>query len=343
MAIQLSANAQISGQVATPSTSYCYLYEPLKVIITEATGLTATKYYIELEVRDTSDYSNIIETISQYGVFDVNAGEGITVDLMKMARQHHNANIYKFASMNDVVGINGWKSVVSEYIYNFNITSDVSTTVDVVSKLPIIGGRPFDEFVPTVLETQNVTEAEIQGVSFSNIWSGWPYILTSLADPTDNDARPTMIKALAGSLSTDIKPKQPCGGYLVWKSKYGGWMQWGFDLGTESTTKSYQGNLQVGMFESTNYVSGNPYVQVDYTGIKSGKSRTMKALGLTTQQLRAVSGIADSTAVYYVKSESGEMELVRLTSSSVPLISSASGGTFSVSIKSISQLTQQTR
>ena len=36
---------------------------PLKVKIEEATGLVPTKWYIHLEVRDTADYSNIIETI----------------------------------------------------------------------------------------------------------------------------------------------------------------------------------------------------------------------------------------------------------------------------------------
>jgi hypothetical protein len=346
MALQLTAAPQISGQTATAFTSYCYLYEPLKVTITEGTGIVPTKYYIELEVRSTSDYATIVESISQYAVFDVNAGEGLTVDLMKIARQYHDANIYKFANIDDVAGSDGWKSVVSEYIYNFNITSDASATVDVVSKLPIIGGRPFDEFVATVSETQDLTEAEIQGINFTNMWSGWPYVIQTLADPTDNDARPTMLKVLGGIGTIEdaySQARTPCGGYLVWKSKYGGWMQWGFDIGTESTSRAYQGNLQVGSFESTSLNNGDPYVQANYTGVQSSKTRTMKALNLTQDELRAASGILDSPAVYYVKSETGEMELVRLTSASAPLISSANGGVFSVSIKSISQLKQQTR
>lgn len=346
MALQLNAAAHISGQIVSNFTSYCYLYEPLKVTITEATGLTPTKYSIELEVRDTSDYSNIIESITEYAVFDINAGEGLTVDLMKIARQYHDANIYKFANMDDIVGADGWKSIVSEYIYNFRITSDASATVDVISKLPIIGGRPFDEFVATVPESQDLTEGEIQGISFSSIWSGWPFVLQALADPTDNDARPTVLKVLGGIgtvADAYTRARKPCGGYLVWKSKYGGWMQWGFDIGTENTSRAYQGNLQVGSFESTSLNNGDPYVQANYTGVQSSKTRTMKALNLTQDELRAVSGISDSPAVYYVKSETGEMELVRLTSASAPLISTANGGTFSVSIKSISQLKQQTR
>ena len=126
MALQLTAAPQISGQTATAFTSYCYLYEPLKVTITEGTGIVPTKYYIELEVRSTSDYATIVESISQYAVFDVNAGEGLTVDLMKIARQYHDANIYKFANIDDIAGADGWKSVISQYIYNFRITSDAS-------------------------------------------------------------------------------------------------------------------------------------------------------------------------------------------------------------------------
>ena len=346
MALQLNAAAQISGQIVNNFTSYCYLYEPLKVTITEGTGIVPTKYSIELEIRDTADYTDIIESITDYAVFDVNAGEALTVDLMKIARQYHDANVYKFANMNDVVGADGWKSVVSEFIYNFRITSDASATVDVVSKLPIIGGRPFDEFVATVPESQDLTEAEIQGINFANIWGGWPFVLQSLADPTDNDARPTILKVLGGIGAVSdsyTRARKACGGYLVWKSKYGGWMQWGFDLGTESTSRAYQGNLQVGSFESTSMNNGDPYVQMNYTGVQSSKTRTMKALNLTQNELRAVSGINDSPAVYYVKSETGEMELVRLTSASAPLLSTANGGTFSVSVKSISQLKQQTR
>ena len=346
MGLQLNAAPQIDGQTAFNTTSYCYLYEPLKVRITEGTGLNPTKYSIELEVRNTADYTDIIESIVDYAVFDVNAGDGLTVDLMKIVRQYHDANVYKFASIDDVAGADGWKSVISQYIYNFKITSDASSVVYTISKLPIIGGRPFDEFVATVPETQDLTEAEIQGISFTNMWSGWPYVIQTLADPTDNDARPTMLKVLGGIGTVDdaySQARTPCGGYLVWKSKYGGWMQWGFDIGTESTSRAYQGNLQVGSFESTSLSNGDPYVQVNYTGVQSSKTRTMKALNLTQDELRAVSGISDSPAVYYVKSETGEMELVRLTSASAPLISTANGGVFSVSIKSISQLKQQTR
>jgi hypothetical protein len=344
MAIPLSANVRIAGQVAQAFTSYCYLYEPLKVRLTEQVGFSPTQFNIDLEIRDTADHTNIIETISSYGVFDVNEGETVTVDLMKMARQYHDANVYKFANIDDIVGGDGWTSIVSKYVYNFIITSDASNTITTVSKLPIIGGRPFDEFVPSVQESQDLTEGEIQGINFANIWAGWPYMIQSLADPTDNDSRPTILKLNGGTLvdvNTYTKLKEPCGGYLVWKSKYGGWMQWGFDLGTESTSRSYQGNLQVGSFEATS--TGDPYVQANYTGVQSSKTRTMKALNLSSDQLRAVSGISDSPAIYYVKSETGEMELVRLTSASAPLISAANGGTFSVSIKSISQLKQTTR
>lgn len=358
MALPLTATPVILGQGASYNTSYCYLYEPLKVRLKEATGLTPTQFYIHLEVRNTDDYSNIVETIMDYGVFDVSSTGTVTVDLMKMVRQYHDANVYKFSNMSDLTGSEGWKSVVSQYTYNFIVMSDVTpanggtsgTYADfayaMVSKIPIIGGRPFDEFVPQVTEDQDLTEGEIQGVNFANIWNGWPFILQSLADPTDNDSTPTIIKVIGGigTISNDYpKLKEPCGGYLVWKTKYGGWMQWGFDIGTESTSRAYQGNLQVGMWESNSAINGDPYVQADYTGVQSNKTRTMKSLNVKQHELRAVVGINDSPAVYYVKATTGEMELVRLTSASAPLVSTANGGTFSASIKSISKLTQQTR
>ncbi len=102
MGLQLNAAPQIDGQTANSTTSYCYLYEPLKVRITEGTGLNPTKYSIELEVRNTADYTDIIESIVDYAVFDVNAGDGLTVDLMKIVRQYHDANVYKFANKDDI-------------------------------------------------------------------------------------------------------------------------------------------------------------------------------------------------------------------------------------------------
>lgn len=348
MAVQLSVSPNIGGQQATSSITYCYLYEPLNVIIEENLNLTPTKIYIELRALDTEDPTTIVESIAGYAEYDVNPNQPLKVDLMKLARQHHDANLYKFGTTSDIVGTNGWKSVVSEYVYEFIVTSDVSSTIVSVKKLPIIGGRTFDTFTPLVEYTQDLTEAEVEGVSFSNRFPSYPNYIQALKDPTSSDLRPTMVK-LEGASFTDVAnyPEyqfniDPCGGYLVWKSKLGGWMQWGFTLGSQSKSRSYEGGLQVGMFESTADYGGDIFVPVDYTGISTSRSRTMKALSLSSKELEAVSGILESPAVYVVDSD-GSMELMRVTSATTPRRVGASGGDFSVSLKSISNVSQKTR
>jgi len=352
MAVQLSVSPNIGGQQATSSVTYCYLYEPLNVIIEENLNLTPTKIYIELRALDTENPTTIVESISGYAIYDVNPNQPLKVDLMKLARQYHDANLYKFGKTSDIVGANGWKSVVSEFIYEFRVTSDVSSTIVSVKKLPIIGGRTFDTFTPLVEYTQDLTEAEDEGVYFANRFPDYPYYIQSLINPAVTTAtgslKPTMIKVTGGAFTANSGYPEyqfnidPCGGYLIWKSKLGGWMQWGFTLGSQSKSRSYEGSLQVGMFESTADYGGDPFIPVDYTGISTSRTRTMKALSLSSVELEAVSGILESPAVYVVDSD-GNMELMRVTSATTPRRVGASGGDFSVSLKSISRVSQKTR
>lgn len=339
--LTLTATSQIQGQAIGAATTYCYLYEPLKISIREADGLLNTKVYIELVVRDTSDQSTIIETLPNYGEYDINPAEPLTVDLMRIARQHHDANVYKFSNITEIADdTNGWKSLVSEYVYEFKITSDVSVNVVTIKKLPIIGGRDYTNFTPAITSSQDLTEAEVEGYGFSywNIRSkGYKFLQQSLATPTNNDARPYVTTMTAN------KGVAPCGGYLVWKSKLGGWMQWGFDISSKSTSRSYVGNLQVGLFESTAEENGSIYVPANYTGVTTNKSRKLKSLDLTTEDLRAVSGILESPAVYYMDSNNGDIELMRLTAATVPLENQANGGSFTASLRSISSTNQKTR
>lgn len=337
----LTVTTQILGQVAGPTTTYCYLYEPLKISIREADGLLNTKIYIELVVRDTSDQSTIIEEIPAYGEYDINPAEPLTVDLMKIARQHHDANVYKFSNISEIANDDwGWKAVVSEYVYEFKVTSDVSTNVVTVKKLPIIGGRDFTDFTPSVSSSQELDEGSRTGWNLAfwyNRNKGYKFLQTALVNPLNNDARPSV------STFTGIKGYAPCGGYLVWKSKFGGWMQWGFDISSETTSRKYIGNLQVGLFESTADELGSIYVPADYTGITTTKSRKLKSINLDSEMLKAVSGIMESPAVYYMDSSNGDLELMRLASASVPVENLSNGGNFTVNLRSVSSTNQKTR
>ena len=331
----LTITPEIFGQVATSTCSYCYLFEPLKVVVQES-DTDGTKIYIDLEVSLTGDDTTIIATEVQYGIFDINPGELLSVDLMDMAKQYHNSNIYNYANIIDVIDtINGWNSVVSEYKYKFKFYSDVTATKTEIYKLPIIGGRTFPNFVPAVDETQALTEAELLGIDLNNRWNAYPVVTQSLVDPTLQDARPSV---------TYIDQTEGCDpeGYIIFKSRYGGWMTWGFDIKIDDLSGSYSGSLETSMFESTTGFLGFAYVPVNYTEVNSSYSYSLKDLSLSTEELRAASGIHFSPAIY-IMNNNQNMELMKKTGASTPISSLANGGDFSLTLKNISQTTQKTR
>lgn len=186
----ITVRTQILGQDASSVCSYCYLYEPLVVSVGES-DLTASFMYVDIEIIDTSNSLVLVETLVKYGEFDINSGELISVDLMKLARQHHDAELFKFSHIDDIIA-SGWTSVVSKYKYRFKIYTDKTTTPIEVFKLPIIGGRLFKDFSPTVTQSNPLTEAEVAGVSLEDRWCDYGIISSSLSDPTLVDSRPSI-------------------------------------------------------------------------------------------------------------------------------------------------------
>tara|TARA_R110002050_G_C8939321_1_gene512486 strand:+ start:34 stop:1026 length:993 start_codon:yes stop_codon:yes gene_type:complete len=328
----ITATAQITGQTIVGAGSYCYLYEPLKVDILEsdASGRTVS---IDLIIYNASDLS-VVETISEYGKYDINPNSPIEVDLMLLTQQYHDSNVFKIGVLSDIVSATDIP--VSKYVYQFLIYSDVSTQVT-ATKFPIIGGRDFYDFVPSVLSTQHLTEAELYGVDLTGRWKNYPNISVDLKTlETSGDYTPTI------SITTETAAAfEPCGGMLIWKSRFGGWMYWGMDIATRTLSKKYASKLESGMFESTD--GGNPYIPVDYTKIDTSYSISLKALSLNNDELKAVSGINSSIAVYYMRDSTAKLELMRVASASAPISTLIGGGDFSVSLKSISRTTQKAR
>lgn len=334
MAITISK--QILGQEATTASTYCYLYEPMSVVVGED-DLTATKLYIDVELFDTENSASSQRLLVQYAEFDINTGKNITVDLMKIVRQIHEANLYKFAKIQDIA-TSGYGAIISKYIYQFDFYTDktASGLGNTILKLPIIGGRKFEDFTPLVDESVQTNEFLIHTNTIPT-WNDWPYLDINLQVAGSVDQKPDI------TVSSLISGNEVCGGYLVWKSRFGGWMHYGFDIMIKNESKRYGGNIEVGMFESTSEIDGEPYIETDYTEIKTSYSLSLKALGLSSDMLKAVSGISSSPAVYWMKDISGSMELMRLTSSSTPNDSKANGGDFSVTLSSISTTSQMVR
>tara|TARA_R100000541_G_scaffold58400_1_gene69591 strand:- start:3683 stop:4720 length:1038 start_codon:yes stop_codon:yes gene_type:complete len=338
--MSLQITPQISGQQANSTLSYSFLQEPLKVHITDSDA-DVTTIYGDVTRLSTEDGS--VELVnSTYIHRDVASLGSVVMDLSMVMRQMHDYDTYKFASVSDI--INGWDSVVSKYIYKFEFyTNEDSTNKVEVLKLPIIGGRSFDTFIPSVNYLTPIRElSNAQLVSDGNIgkYIDPVFTLKQISSVTDSNYKPSV------SLVSQTAGTNPCEGVVYWKSKLGGWMMLGMDLKTENKSHQTIGSLDVSMFESTSYSGGgSPYVQSDYTGTASGLTLNLKALTLGKETLEALSEIAGSPAVYYQRPYTSgfglipsdeSIELMRMTSAIAPIRTHIMGGDFSLGLARIS-------
>lgn len=327
---------EIAGQQVNENVSYCYLYEPLRVNVFESTP--ATKLYIDIVLLDLATRA-VKETFFQYVDFDINPLQSISFDLMEITRQLEGSDVYKIGNFQNLLESNK-TMITSSFIYLYKIYSSETASPSLVYKLPILGGREFKDFIPQVAENQVLNEFELYGVDIyllAKRWGGYSFIKTALAKLSSTDLTP---------INTEIKDTildLPSGGVVHWKSRFGGWMHWGFEMSEKKYSNSYEGNLNVGMFDSTSRTNGNPFIPVDYTGISSSYSIDLKSFSLITSELMAVSGISSSIVAYYQETNISKLELMRISSVSVPLKNLADGGDFSLSLQSISKTNQKSK
>ncbi len=336
--MSLTISTQITGQVASSTLSYSFLQEPLKVHITDSDSTVSiiyadiTRINTETGVQDGFDSKYIYRDVSSLG--------GVIVDLSKVMRQMHDYDVYKFGSVSDI--ISGWDSVISKYIYKFEFYTNKSTAKTTILKLPIIGGRSFETFTPAVTyltSLQDLSLADLQNTKLGG-YSTPTYTLKQISSVVDDNYIPTKTENTITATSTNV----PCGGVIHWKSKLGGWMSWGMDLKTETKSHGYQGQLNVGMFESTSWSGGgNPFIGADYTQVSSGLTLNLKSLAVPASELEGLSEIAGSPAVYFQKSPTSKLELMRMDSYSAPIKTHIGGGDFTVSLSRISSTENKTK
>lgn len=323
----LTITPQISGQQANGTLSYCFLNEPLKVH-TEDSDASVNEIYADVTQILTS--TGVAEaTKVKYVVRDIAPTGGIVIDLMKVVKQLHDFDVYQFSDSTSL-WFYGKDSVLSKYIYKFEFYTNTSATKTTILKLPILGGRTFENFVPAVNHLTPIVELSNFDNAYLKNYIMPSYTLKDISSVSNNDY------SLTTNSSTITQGEESCEGRIIWKSKLGGWMSWGMNLKTSKPKGSYQGSIDNGMFESTIFSGGgNAYVPVNYTSVSSSTSISLKCLSLTALELIAVSGIHGSPAVYYQKDTSSSMELMKLTSATTPIKTHIRGGDFSVSLSEL--------
>ena len=330
--MSLAITPQITGQQANSTLSYCFIHEPLKVHITDSDAQTTIVYADVTRIATDTGVEELVK--AEYIMRDVSSLGSVVIDLTKVMKQLHDFDTIKVGSVSDIVS--GWDSVVSKYIYKFEFCSDQAPTVKTeILKLPIIGGRTFENFVPAVdynTPLRELSLAELQGGKLGG-YKIANFVLKQISAVSDSDYSPT-----SGFTSVaEANNNCPNGGVIHWKSKLGSWMSWGMDLKTITKSHKYMGQLEVGMFESTSYSGGgNPFAQVDYTGTTSGEKIALKSITRSAAELIGLAEINGTPAIFFQRTPTSKLELMRLVSASAPIKSYINGGDFTVSLKNIS-------
>ncbi len=333
----LTITNQISGQQASDTLTYSFLYEPLKIYITDSDP-TVSEIYCDITRLNTVGSGDAVPVKIKYIVRDISSLGGISVDLSKVMIQMHDFDTYNFQSMNNVIA--GWDSVMSKYIYKFDFYTNQSATKTEILKLPIIGGRSFANFVPAVDHNTPIQEISNSDLINSNLkgYTIVDYTLKDISLVTNSNYSPN------SSLVSVTTGTEPCEGVIHWKSKLGGWQSWGMNLANIKNRHAYEGSITIGMFESTSSSGGgDAYIPVDYTGVSSSFSISLKSLSISADILKGLAEINGTPTVYYQPTPTSRLELMRLTSATAPVKSLIQGGDFSVSLKGISKTKQRVK
>ena len=338
----ITVTPEITGQQADENSSLAYLYEPLRVLITDSnTG--AKKIYIDVSEYDSSS-DNLVNFYENYAVFELNTAKTLKVDIMAIIRQLVEKAVWKYSNVDALVSGDGYKAIIPQYTYDFTVRDGVGSSVDII-KQPIIGGRTFYQFQknPSLLPSSPTNEFEYSGLDIQETdklfaMSFVTVDFPNLVNQGQPNGRPTLTKMTP---SNTYATRVPCAGGLLWKSRLGGWMHWGFDLIEEKNTSRVNGKLNVGLFEGDSL--GNPFVENDFTEIQNSYSITLKSLSVEKKYLECLAGIKNSMAVYYQRPNEENLELMRLSSASASLKNLSNGGDFSVTLNSISKSSFLTR
>lgn len=336
----IAVNTVILGQQADVNLSYCYLYEPLKIRVIESDPVSQ-KMYVDVERFD-SITGGLVDTFIKYADFDIVPAVPITFDLMELTQQLHKADLYKYSSIYEF-NIPSKQSIVSKYVYSFRVYTEITTDYPKILKLPIVGGRDFQQFNPIVTHETPLDEFsyyELDKVELQRRWGIKDFYLMNLPNLIYGNPYNPIVTDSPGGPGKFIPSD---GGILYWKSRFGGWMFWGFDIQRKTFNQSYEGDLTVSMFESTNDAGGNIFVPVNYTGISTDYNIELKSLSLSRDELKAVSGIASSPAIYFSDTIGGRLELMRMSSFSAPFSNLANGGDFTVGLTNISRTSFKTK
>ena len=232
-------------------------------------------------------------------------------------------------------------------VYDHNLVTGIDSEVEMIAAYGLLynwyavddsRGLSSDGSVPTDAQFTQLTDyiiANYPDIDSTNIGDHLKSTRQVNSPLDSDDIRPEI------TITTPSEGRNVCGAYIIWKSRFGGWMSYGFDIFSEDSNIDYEGDIDMGLFEATD--SGNPYVPTNYTRISESYSVNLRALGVKKQEAQALKGLSAAAVCYLMRTPDSKMELMRISSVNVPLSKLTDGVDVSVSLSSISKSTQNIR
>lgn len=312
----------ITGQEMTSTATFSYLYEPLLATIYDS-SVNATEFYIDTYRLDgVGTKLDIFEKHVSYPTLG-----DFEIDLMELIRSRTD-----ILSDNPVVSeyddING-SQVAHLYTVGFDIYTDYAPYGTIqVKKTILYGGRQFKDFTPAISSGNPLTEFDYLNVDVPS-FIDFPKYVNTLNTPTSSPIANV-------SVSIPTSGRDVCGAYLIWKSRFGGYVGYGFDIYQENSNQIYSGDIESEFFYTTNIFGGDPRVRPDYNRVDVSYDVQLKALSVPINEAKALKGLQEAKFAWLMRDKDSKLELMRITSAQLPYNNYANGIDVGVSLKSIS-------
>lgn len=306
--------------------AYYYVFEPLYVELTNTVSDDIDVWVQELDINTGAILSTQFATN-----LTTDNNNQIVVDYMAVLKSFITLEPYKIGSVSDILD--------SKFVLGrFNILTgwDGQNYTSIAKIVPLLGARMFDKFSENTHIRTSTPLTEFEYLNLENPkFKGYPIIDITLQPLTNQNIEPTI------TITTPSTGSTVCGAFLIWKSIYGGWVSYGFEIISETTNTAYNNDLDMNLIYPND--NGNPFLTPNYTNRNTVHSLTLKAISVERDIVLGIRGIEMAPVIYLMRSATSGLELMRLDSFSAPLDNLKAGETVSISLTSIHQISQNLR
>ena len=320
---------------------YIYLYEPYEVDVISNSGLPDI-LKITVSERALSNKWTTVNTYTDYALYDLIPYKSVRVNIAEIIKSLFDSNAYDIGNLSDLIPTpEGRNTTMTNYTYQIFFNTNHDSLIGLFF-YPLLGARPFKE-LGALNENIPLEESTALGLPIKE-FAYLPNIEINLKPISNTDMTP-LTTIYYNNLG---EGKKYSGAGLIWKSKYGGWVTWGFDIVSEDFSNSYKGDIKVNPYEINS--EGEFYVEPDYSTVETSSTVSLRALSVTKEYAEVLKGINYSPAIYLVRKgvddsllATGALELMRLAGAAIPITSLNDGVDVSINLKSISTVTQNVR